>query len=173
MEIKYGTSRVVILVGEYAFKFCRFWIIVGAIKRLFSNLLQRKWRTIQAEWKLTKFRIMSGIQQNRGERYCWKKTGARFLVPTRLSLGFLNVQQRERGDVPTSMEIKKIVAAMTAETSEEELSSIDFHCLQPGNFLRNEQGYRLLDYGSPPSKRNGNFTDYLIRWHKELEKILC
>lgn len=170
MEIQRGSTRVVLLFEGFVLKFPRMNALMAMMRDAPLLAVQGRWSTLR---KLSAYKwswFMKGIRQNVTERKCWKACRASFLVPTYLSLGFMNIQKRERGDKPSLDEMDALVRRM-GEVTENQTYTVDPHCFSPGNFLKSGSGYRVFDYGNG-SYQPLRFTDYILRWQDELSKVL-
>jgi len=165
MQIKKSDTRTVLLAGSYVFKFPRLFHLFRILRKAIELIPERKWDLIRINsyWKWRDF--YEGIRQNFSEYRCWRATKANFLAPTFFSIGIINVQKREKGDIPFSKELRIAFQKLPKEAEEERLK-IDPHYFSSKNFIKNTEGMRLIDYGdkSPDLK----FVNFLIRWQKEL-----
>lgn len=112
----------------------------------------------------------AGVCMNFNEYLLWKRTKAKFLAKTYFSCGILNIQKYEKGLVPDFPEMIKLIGDIANQVNRD-IYCIDPHCLEPKNFVKTENYYRLIDYGDTP-KRGYPFHDFLLRWHKVLEEEL-
>lgn len=171
MKIRYGSGRVVLFLGGFAIKICRltplwnlifdlWWLIKRGNFKYIPRAVKNKWRFIN-----------KGIKQNVNEFKCWESCKAPFLVPTYFTLGLINVQKAEYGEVPNIIEMAQLCNLIESKT-DTQFNELDAHCLSPDNFLRNEQGYKIVDYGDG-SSREVLFPLFIIKWQKELTAILC
>jgi len=53
----------------------------------------------------------------------------------------------------------------------EDVNQVSPHCLASANFLKNEKGFRIVDYGDSTS-REMTFPKFIGKWQKELTEIL-
>ena len=102
MQIKKSDTRTVLLAGNYVFKFPRFFHLFRILRKAIELMPKREWNLIRINsyWKWRDF--YEGIRQNFSEYRCWRATKADFLAPTFFSIGIINVQKREKGDIPFS-----------------------------------------------------------------------
>jgi hypothetical protein len=169
--IKKGSTRIVLITQNYVFKVTRlkfFWCVVRTILRLVFSLQWKKIpRRIGHDWHWH----MRCLNANITEYRCWKATHAPFLVPTLFSLGILNVQKFEKGTVPTQQEVWGVLS-QASKVSENHIYCIDPHCLDTKNFLKNDKGYRMVDYGDS-REIPITISAYIMQWHKEIAPFFC
>ncbi len=170
MKIVRGSTRVVLLFGSFVLKFPRINSLLGIIKEIPKLVFQGRWKFIPNITSRRLHWFQKGIRQNVTERRCWKSCHAPFLVPTYLSLGFINIQKREIGNELNWEEMNVLINKM-GDVTKNQVYTIDPHCFSPKNFLKNASGYRVFDYGDSSSQPL-RFTEYILRWHKELSEIL-
>lgn len=171
MKVVCGTARVVFLTGHYAVKFPRVHYLLEMAKIIPGLIVKKQWISIPNNCKRCWYRFCKGIRQNVSEYRCWQSCRAKFLVPTYFSIGVMNVQKLECGIQPTRDEMNILIREMGKQTKNQVLA-IDPHCFEPKGYLKNEHGYRIVDYGNS-SETPLRFTDYIVKWHKELNAIFC
>jgi len=171
MKVQLGSGRIVFLVGRYAFKFPRPGCLLKVAKAIPKFAIKGEWKKISNVTKWAWYIFCKGIHQNTTEYRCWRRCRASFLVPTYFTLGgMVNIQKLESGQVPSWDEILSLFQAIAAMT-ENQVRRVDPHCFEPQNFLKNQDGMRILDYGDG-SDQPLRFTDFILRWHKELAIVL-
>ncbi len=170
MKVIRGSGRVVLIAGNYVFKFPRIYHLLKVAKIVPRLMIKFKWRFIfiNAKWGWQGFR--NGIRQNVAEYHCWRSCAAPFLVPTYFSIGLLNIQKFQQGTPPSRNEMKTLLLQIDQNTNGE-CKIIDQHCFNRENFIKNNSGYSIVDYGD---SRNYpfRFTHFIVRWQSELATIL-
>ena len=150
MQIKRGTTRVVLIAFGFAFKF-------PAIRQ----------RTIHGRT----FHYLRGVVANLTEFAAYISCGRPdFLAPV-ISCGFVSVQRFQAGEKPTWDEMDKILSQLS-ERARYAVSVMDPHPFAPSNFRRTSSGLRMIDYGD----RLGDtypITAFLNRYHEELSLLLA
>ena len=172
--MKKGTGRTVVFFGCFALKFCRIKPLLDILKYLQEEeLSELRWNSFLSNVKFGWYFFRRGIKQNLTEYDCWKKTKAPFLAPTYFSLGIMNIQKKEEGEQPALEKMVKIISAIAEKTGADfsEIYCVDPHCLQPDNFLKNENGYIIVDYGD--SDNVFTFPQFIAKWQKEITAVLC
>jgi len=169
MKIVRGSARIVLLFENFVLKFASITPLWGIVKETPVLVFRGRWKFIPNMTSRKWYWFMKGIRQNITERRCWKSCHESFLVPTYFSLGFISIQKREKGEEPTWEEMNKLVNKMGSVTKNQ-VYTIDPHCFSPKNFLRNNSGYRVFDYGDA-SYQPLRFTEYILRWRKELSEV--
>jgi len=155
LRAKYGSSRIVFLVGRYAFKFPKLpkW---GLVKSFLKG---------KSSWALLSFFFKKGLAQNRNEWKSWRVCKAPFLAPTLLSFGLMNVQKRIDGEEVSVKEGGELIGKMAKATGNN-VYTIEPHSFFPDNFLRGKRGYIFVDYG------DADFGTFVVHWQKELTEAL-
>lgn len=117
-KISEGTTRTVFVVAEkFVVKIPKGVFIWGGIK-----------------WNMWEF-IVS---------YFYAKKYRPLLTPTHFSLGLFSIQKFEKGRRPTVPEIDDLIKRVFRT---EGVRGIDPHCFRIGNFIINESGWHIVDYG--------------------------
>ncbi len=171
MKIRYGSGRIVVFVGGFAIKICRLTPLWNMVIDIWQSAWKKRWSYIPSIINRKWYWFRKGVKQNVSEYRCWKSCKAPFLVPTYFTFGLINIQKAEYGEEPNIIEMARLDDAILAATSRE-FNELDPHCLNPKNFLRNEHGYKIVDYGDG-SSRVMLFPLFITKWQKELAKILC
>ena len=174
MKTKKGAYRYVVFGKNVVFKLPAIHYVLGVIKAIPKMVSQGDGKFIWKEFKWGWRNFLRGIRENRSEYLCWKRMRSSFLVPTYANFfGLMNVQKLQRGIEPTREEMVKVFAELPLE-ARQSLQNVESHCLEPGNFLKTDFGYILVDYdnGTTPAADRYPFTDFLERWHTELEAVL-
>ena len=144
MQIKRGTTRVVLIAFGLVFKF-------PTLK--------------QAAFHGRSFRYFRGLIANATEFATYLSCDrASFLVPV-FSLGFVNIQRYQDGDTPTWTDLEAIFSRLP-EQVQRTIRMMDQHAFAPSNFRRNSRGLRMIDFGDGFSD-NTPISFFLTRYHKQ------
>lgn len=165
--IEKGSTRSVIILRNYVIKFPRFDKFFSQIKFLFRIIKLRRFSLLNKGFICCVDVIKASINANWSEYRCWKLTRAKFLAKTYFSCGVINIQRRENGKVVDEQCLYKSLGKINCRN---EIWTIDPHCLESVNFKQNNRGYVLVDYGDNTSGMP--FSSFIIKWHKEIEKVL-
>jgi hypothetical protein len=169
LKIERGGYRLVIFLGDYVIKIPQL-----ASFRVFCSLpsyiYKKQLRLFGPELEWAWARFKEALVENTSEYRCWRRTKAKFLAPTIFSLGFVNLQKREVGTHPDNNQRLEIIKKLSDKTRD--IFKIDQHCTNPLNFVKNERGCILVDYGNSPDG-DLDFTVFIERHQIELERILC
>ena len=174
IKTRKGAYRYIIFGHSNVYKFPAFRYAAGVIKSMPKMLLSGDGKFIWQELRWGWRNFIRGIRENWSEYQCWKRMHTPFLVPTRFSLfGFLNIQKFQAGQEPSREEMAAIFSKLPP-LAQREMSQVESHCLEPGNFVKTSYGYALVDYdnGTTPAADRYPFTIFLEKWHNELENIL-
>jgi hypothetical protein len=173
MNIKKGQSRTVILLGDFVFKFPRILPFITAFKMISSLAKGRGMDkldeyTFQLSRNATK-KFIASIEDNINEYLLWLKLKAIILPKTHFSLGFITVQNFEKGTILSKEEFWDIFKTIDARTRDErrQLSS---HSFSPQNLIKTKNGLRLIDYGFNRKQKGVSLDIFLIKWIKVLEE---
>jgi hypothetical protein len=149
--VREGSSRYVLLVPRLGIvvKFARtrigrtFWRLIR--EKMSSNPSTRAFafKMFSTFWRMS---AVKGLIENVSERRLYRKTKCPLLVPTYVSLGFVNIQRLQLGRRPSGY---KWFAQLTFLMQYHNwVSSHSFG--NHDNFLIDDAGkLRMLDYGSP------------------------
>lgn len=144
MQIKRGTTRVVLIAFGFVFKFptLKQATVHGKLFRYFRGLVAN----------VTEFATYLSCDR------------ASFLVPV-FSLGFVNIQRYQDGEKPTWDDVEAIFRRLPKE-AQATVRMMDMHFFAPSNFRRNTQGLRMIDFGDGFAK-SVPLSSFLVRFHKE------
>lgn len=171
MKLSVGSTRIVFLAGNYAFKFPRLLhCIFGIVLNLASFFKHWKWYYISESYVRPWTWLRKGLNQNQSEYRCWKSCKASFLAPTYFSIGIVNIQKRFAGEHPSWKEMETLVQQISLRT-EYQPWRVDPHCFGPDNFIKSSDGIKIVDYGNS-SEQPLRFTDFILRWQKEINEVL-
>lgn len=92
-----------------------------------------------------------------------------FLVRVYFSCGLFSVQKRERGRHPTDDEIDERFRDLSPE-ARKDLRLVDRHHMQPTNFIVNESGWHVVDYGDHLASKGITLARFFIDHEKEVTK---
>lgn len=169
-KIKKGNSRTVLLTQWYVVKFPRLKFLWAVLKTIIKLGFTFQWNLISRRTRHDWHWFLRHFNANRTEAWCWKETKASFLVPTYSILGFINIQKFEKGIEPTRQDLYSNVLLPASTASGNYLHCVDPHCFETKNFIKNEKGYRMVDYGD--TVENGmTISKYLRLYHKEIERF--
>jgi len=173
MQIAYGQSRTVVMIGGLVFKFPRNEIFL-VLKRIFkrdgeASRVDGIRRAAEYFW----YWFLSGIKENLSEAQCWRKVRASFLAPTYFTVGFMNIQRRVDGEKTSWEEMLPLWEQLLRDARKYSFR-INRHTLRPENIRRTYQGYIFVDYGD----RHGygkevGLTLFFTRWKPELERVFA
>lgn len=189
-----GSGRIVFFCGRFVLKFCRIqpltrilpqvWDIIWAgghgILPIVPFTHGQKMMGARAgvEWCRIPDVVSSGfssfrenIRQNLTEYRCWKVTRAPFLAPTYITLGFVNIQKRERGQQPSRKEMTEMLEAI-AERTGQQVYQMNKHCVSWENFIKTQNGIRIIDYGDGGCGPK-LFPEFIGQWQNEIKSVLC
>ncbi|HEY9584037.1 MAG TPA: hypothetical protein VJI33_00430 [Candidatus Paceibacterota bacterium] len=130
------------------------------------RLRQRKFR------KLSEYYFWKGVVSNLTEYATFRTSGYRlpFLTPTYFSLfGLFNVQRYEKGRQPSEAELREMRARWSPE-AQRNAERVDSHHLQVTNFIVNNRGWHVIDYGDHVNSWGMSFSCFLIEHAEELAK---
>ena len=149
MQVKRGSTRVVLILFGFVFKFptLRQFTDKGRLYRYFRGLVAN----------VTEFATYLDCK-------C-----ASFLVPV-FSLGFVNIQKYQDGEKPTWDEMK-IVFGRLPEKAQKTVRMMDMHPFAPSNFRRTSKGLRMIDFGDGFAEQIP-ISNFLIRFYEEFGKAL-
>lgn len=149
MQIKRGTTRVVLITFGFVFKFptLKQRTVHGKLFRYFRGLVANA----------TEFATYLGCDR------------ASFLVPV-FSLGFVNIQRYQDGEKPTWDEVEVIFRRLP-ERAQGTLRMMDMHAFTPSNFRRNSKGLRMIDFGDGFAN-TVPLSSFLTRYHEEFGRAL-
>ena len=170
MKIEGGNYRMVIVFHNYVIKLPYPSLFLKILKRLPKGILLKR-RGVGNDFKWAWLRFKKAVQNNISEYSCWRQTRAKFLAPTKICLGLINVQEREAGEVPSWEEVESILRRLS-KGARRDVWTMDGHYFEPHNFLKNGQGWRLLDYGDH-SEGGLPLTTFIVRHQTELEQLFC
>jgi len=169
MEIKRGSTRMAVIVGNYVIKFPRLYYLFRNIREAIKYKVPLK---IQIGGGI--FTIIEAIHQNKTEHRFWRRHKAPFVAPTAFCFfGIVNIMYLIRGRDIEWNELKKILSNLP-DKALADFNKIDHHCIEPTNFIKNNKGeYYLVDYGDTGAGQWPfmPLTDFLSKWQTELEKI--
>jgi len=170
MKIKRGSTRVAIICGGFAFKFCRISPLLNIVKRGVKLLFRNKLSSLPLYAGMRWNYFTRGLKANIYEYQCWKTTKASFLVRTYASFYFLNIQKEECGQELTQKEMSELVDAIGHKTKN--IDYVDPHCFAPDNFVKNDRGYRMVDYGD---RNSGTLSlnEFIKQSQREIASVLC
>ena len=131
MQVKRGSTRVVLILFGFVFKFptLRQLTVNGRLYRYFRGLVAN----------VTEFTTYLGCNR------------APFLTPV-FSLGFVNIQKYQDGEKPTWNEIKVIIGRLPEKT-QRIIGVMSMHPFDPSNFRRTSKGLRMIDFGDGFAER--------------------
>ncbi len=92
-----------------------------------------------------------------------------FIARTYFGIGLLNIQKRIRGKQPTSEEVKKLLNNLSKEAYRD-ICWVAPHQTDPHNFIIDEKGWHVVDYGDRFSDTYGSFSGFLFKHREELTK---
>lgn len=150
MQIKRGTTRVVLIAFGFAFKF-------PALRQ----------RTVHGRV----FHYLRGMTANLTEFAAYISCGRPgFLVPV-VSFGFVSIQRFQAGERPTWDEMDTILSQLS-ERPRRAIAVMDLHPFAPSNFRRTSSGLKMIDYGDLLGDTYP-LTAFLNRYHEELAPLLA
>lgn len=172
MQIKKGAYRLVIFTSKRVYKFPTlryFWGVAKSVPRMLKNGDgQFVGKELLWGWK----NFLRGITENRSEYRCWRRMQKPFMAKVLWGCGFMNIQERIYGQVPTHDELKSYFSRLP-EPVQNDLRQVEPHCIEPENFVITKNGLILIDYddGNGPHADKYPFTVFLERWHSQLEQV--
>lgn len=116
----------------------------------------------------------TGVIANMSEFAIWKclRGKATFLAPTLFTFfGLVNVQLCERGEMVSGKELEKRYKLLDLE-ARNLIPNLGGHALHPANWVKNEKGYVLVDYGDTFISEYIQISGFLQMFYGELSPIL-
>ncbi len=117
----------------------------------------------------------TGVIANMSEFAIWKclRGEATFLAPTLFTFfGLVNVQLRERGEMVSGQELQKRYKLLDLE-ARNLIPNLGGHALHPANWVKNEKGYVLVDYGDTFISEYIQLSGFIWMSHRQLSPILA
>lgn len=165
MQIKHGSNRTALFIGNFVFKFPRGYSLKSWLRILWRFITGKP---VAGDIRLGILHYTRGIHANLTEFMLWNATRSSFLVPV-LTLGLITIQRYESGQEPTASELQELFSRFPEDMNF--LFTVDPHCLHMSNWRRNEKGFRLIDYGD--TFGNGYpLSLFISQHHTKLAEIL-
>jgi hypothetical protein len=150
-SIKYGSSRVAVIIGCLVFKFPRVQLWPFRPRRIVLA-------------------VINGIITNLSEFYTYIDARATFLAPT-ISVGVMSVSFFEKGEIPSLEEMINQVWRRLSDRASEYMSNMDCHPIDFHNWRKGAKGYRLIDYGENIQGGGYPLLGFIRKFKKELEAL--
>lgn len=149
MQISYGETRCVLLIGKVAIKLPRLRVLWLAKRFVYHLVVKKDIEKINHYVKRPKVItgiILNGIRANRNEAKQWQMFPRRFLVPTLYSFGFGLINIQRRGQILKQEELDNSHPFLGLLDD----MPVDFvsDMTRVENFCRYQGRTCLVDYGS-------------------------
>ncbi len=151
---KKGSTRTTVLVGGFAFKFVNNLPVPRGKKEGMYVEKNLFWHGLIGN--ISEF----GVSITYGDVLP-------FIARTYFGIGLLNIQKRIHGRQPTKEEIKKFLNGLSKEAYRD-ICWVTPHQTDPHNFIIDEKGWHVIDYGDRFSDSYGSFSCFLFKHREEL-----
>lgn len=171
--IRTGNSRTVILIGPLALKFIRINFL-PLLKAIIKKNFQKKQDPIalKLRWGYIKFMFAQGIIANISEWATYSSLRKRFLAPTYLTLGIVNISKRIRGKSLEKDEISSMLSVNPEASLEEHFRLAELHATWNSDWFKTRTGIVLVDYGDIFRSTGLPISFVLSRKREEIQRAL-
>ncbi len=157
-KIHKGTTRRAIVLGHVVIKIPRFFPI------LFRKESNYRKRTLP--WQ----GLVGNITEC-GTSNCFHSEMP-FLTRVYFCAIIFTIQKFEKGRHPTREEIRVLINKLSPK-ARTQADYVEPHCFQPSNFIINDSGWHVIDYGDRFLGQYMSFSNFLFRNREELMPLFA